>query len=39
MPTSSPNLPPLARGLPFIGSVLSLSQDAQDFFTITGWRR
>ena len=24
--------PPLAPGLPFVGSILALAQDAQDFF-------
>jgi cytochrome P450 len=30
MPSST--LPPLASGLPFVGSILALAQDAQDFF-------
>lgn len=29
---SSTNIPPLAPGLPLIGSILALSNDAQDFF-------
>ncbi|WP_423225069.1 cytochrome P450 [Candidatus Amarolinea aalborgensis] len=30
--STTSNIPPLAPGLPFVGSILALAQDAQDFF-------
>lgn len=30
--STASNIPPLAPGLPFVGSILALAQDAQDFF-------
>ena len=32
MSIQSSSVPPLAPGLPFVGSVLALANDAQDFF-------